>query len=118
MKRDFLNNKQNEATKSKPTIRVIPESITDPYKIQIYGFDWSLCPVALILDQKRRIEPIRFLTGTGYKGAVKPEQGTFLILVNQPGLKSGTHTISAVVEYKGKKIEAITEFHLERFPLL
>jgi photosystem II stability/assembly factor-like uncharacterized protein len=123
MKSNLLNNnkqKKNnlQATKRKPTIRIIPESITDSYKIQVYGFGWGLCPVSLYLDQKRRIEPVRFLTGTGYKAAVKPEEGTFLVLVNISGLKSGTHTMSAVAEHRGKKIEAITEFRLEKFPLL
>jgi len=113
VKSDFLNNKQDNkpgAIKGKPTIRVIPESISIPYKIQVYGFGWGLYPVNLYLDQKHLIEPIRFLTGTRYKTAVKPEEGAFLILVNMPDLKSGTHIMSAVAEHKGKKKKQLPNF--------
>jgi photosystem II stability/assembly factor-like uncharacterized protein len=102
--------------KQSPTIWVSPERYLFPYKIQLFGANWGPCPVTFWLEGKVRLQPVRFLVGEGQRDSVKPVAGQFVILLTIPDLEAGRHEITAMTEWRSKKMEASAGFVLKDVP--
>jgi photosystem II stability/assembly factor-like uncharacterized protein len=110
-----VSNQRNDVSGDRNDLRlwVSPESYLFPYKIQLFGVNWSFCPVAFLLDGEKPLYPMRILIGEGQGEKVKPVSGEFQILFNEPKLKPGEHFIVAVSESRERTLKASAKFFLE-----
>lgn len=99
-----------------PLLWVCPDGERFPYRIQVNGEGWGPCAVSFQIGDGKVVHPARCVVGEEHAKAVKPRVGAFEVLLNCPDLPRGKHRLTATGASKGKPVEVVVEFEVEKLP--
>lgn len=98
----------------RPFVEVRPSVLEAPFGFEVAGYGWPACPVALQVDDEFRPTRMRVLQGEPHGGSVsvQPTGGSFVVVIDVPGLKPGRHAIHARSTGRDREDRAEARFEL------
>jgi photosystem II stability/assembly factor-like uncharacterized protein len=95
-----------------PSLAVRPKVVDVSVGIQVIGAGWRNDPVHLSLDEWDGPSRLRVLRGEQHGDDVRPLDGSFVALLDSPGLNPGRHTVEAVEVDRTAPLRARDDFEL------
>jgi hypothetical protein len=100
----------------RPGLAVRPRVADVAIGIQVIGEGWGDCAVRLRVDGEVRPTRLRVLLGASHGDAVLPIDGSFVVVIDVPGLQAGRHGIEGIEIGRGADRRAEADFELQYVP--